>query len=352
MSRHDEPARPSSDACADERWQRVWSHRERLLKVARRRSVNVEDAEDAVHEAMVRATERRDVDESRLGAWLTSVTIRLCIDRFRQVGREAEAHARSVRAIPAQPTVDEPVCDRAEAKWLADRSRDLPDRQEQVLGLRAQGLDLAQIAQQTGLSYQAARSLLARARRTLLATLAGTLSVAVWLWRGRPWAAGGGAPTATLASAVVTLAIAGLALTTPFQAEADPDDAPQLRPYETPLPAEPSRASQKRMSPAPTLAGLPAEPGYDPTIPAAAGSALSSQSQGHPPASQDRPQSAFPELPQTPDPALPDAPKVSVVTPPVIPRTQPASVHPLDLGSGCVGVACALLTSEALPLPH
>lgn len=32
-----------------DRWDRVWSHRERLLKVARRRSMNAEDAEDAVH---------------------------------------------------------------------------------------------------------------------------------------------------------------------------------------------------------------------------------------------------------------------------------------------------------------
>lgn len=259
MGRHDELAQPgSAEEGPADRWHRVWSHRERLLKVARRRSVNVEDAEDAVHEAMVRAAERRDVDDARLGAWLTSVTIRLCVDRFRQVGREAQAHTRSVRATPVQSTVEEAVCDRAEAKWLADRSADLPERQEEVLGLRAQGLDLAQIAQQTGLSYQAARSLLARARRALLATLAGTLSVAVWLWRGRPWTAGGGAPAATLASAAVTLAIAGLALTTPFQAEADPDHAPQLRPDETPLPAAPARASRKHMNPAPTLAGLPA----------------------------------------------------------------------------------------------
>src|SRR5437879_5812675 len=60
----------ASDKQAGERWQRMWSHREDLLKVARRRSLSVEDAEDAVHEAMLRAAEHTDVDDERLGAWL------------------------------------------------------------------------------------------------------------------------------------------------------------------------------------------------------------------------------------------------------------------------------------------
>ena len=75
---------------ADERWRRMWSHREHLLKVARRRSMSAEDAEDAVHEAMLRAAERPDLDEERLVAWLTTVTMRLCVDRYRQMNREAE----------------------------------------------------------------------------------------------------------------------------------------------------------------------------------------------------------------------------------------------------------------------
>ncbi len=60
-----------------DRWQRMWSHREHLLKVARRRSMTIEDAEDAVHEAMLRSAENPHLDDERLGAWLTTVTMRI-----------------------------------------------------------------------------------------------------------------------------------------------------------------------------------------------------------------------------------------------------------------------------------
>jgi hypothetical protein len=84
--------------------------------------MNVYDAEDAVHEAMVRAAENANVDDARLGAWLTWVTIRLCVDRHRQINREAEVHTRSARAAAGPATVEDAVCDQAEAKWLAGHS--------------------------------------------------------------------------------------------------------------------------------------------------------------------------------------------------------------------------------------
>ncbi|MCM2578322.1 RNA polymerase sigma factor [Streptomyces meridianus] len=190
---------------ADERWQRTWSHREQLLKVARRRSLNAEDAEDAVHEAMVRAVEASDIDDERLGAWLTTVTMRLCVDRHRQVDREARDHPRLVS--PGPVPVDEAVCDRDEARWLAGRSGELPARQAEALRLKSQDLDVGQVAGRMGLSYEAVESLLARARRSLRSSLAGTLSVAalssVWA-RVRD---GISAPALTTASA--TLAVLG-----------------------------------------------------------------------------------------------------------------------------------------------
>src|SRR2546422_9003974 len=80
---------PAEARAADERWQRMWNHREQLLRVARRRSMSQEDAEDAVHEAMLRAAERPDLDDERLGAWLTAVTMRRGVDRYRQGHRGA-----------------------------------------------------------------------------------------------------------------------------------------------------------------------------------------------------------------------------------------------------------------------
>ncbi|MGV9249949.1 sigma-70 family RNA polymerase sigma factor [Streptomyces sp. NPDC003697] len=199
-------------AATDERWQRMWSHREQLLKVARRRSMSQEDAEDAVHEAMLRAAERPDLDDERLGAWLTTVTMRLCVDRYRQVNREAEVGSRPTLVAPGPVPVEEAVCDRAEAKWLAVRSGELPARQAEALRLRSEDLDVSQVAVRMGLSYRTVESLLARARRTLRASLAGTLGLVLFLiGRGR-LRGGGHAQVVAVTSTAATLVVAGLVL--------------------------------------------------------------------------------------------------------------------------------------------
>ncbi|MER7111742.1 RNA polymerase sigma factor [Streptomyces sp. NPDC000229] len=193
----------------DDRWQRAWSHREHLLKVARRRSMSLEDAEDAVHEAMLRAAEQPHLDDERLGAWLTTVTMRLCVDRHRQVRREADPGRAAALVPPGPAPVDELVCDRAEAKWLARRSGELPARQAEALWLKSEDLDVGQVAHKMGLSYRTVESLLARARRTLRNSLAATLALLLWLCgRGRPRGAGN-AHVVAAASTAATLAVAG-----------------------------------------------------------------------------------------------------------------------------------------------
>jgi RNA polymerase sigma factor (sigma-70 family) len=190
----------------------MWSHREHLLKVARRRSMSAEDAEDAVHEAMLRAAERPDLDEERLAAWLTTVTMRLCVDRYRQVNREAEVRTSPTLIAPGPVPVEEAVCDRAEAKWLAVRSGELPARQAEALRLKSEDLDVGQVAVKMGLSYRTVESLLARARRTLRQSLAATLGFALFLigW-GRPRGVGRGQAVA-VASTAASLAVAGFVL--------------------------------------------------------------------------------------------------------------------------------------------
>ncbi|MFE9026591.1 sigma-70 family RNA polymerase sigma factor [Streptomyces iakyrus] len=203
---------PAEVTAADERWRRMWSHREHLLKVARRRSMSPEDAEDAVHEAMLRAAERPDLDEERLAAWLTTVTMRLCVDRYRQVNREAEVRTSPTLIAPGPVPVEEAVCDRAEAKWLAVRSGELPARQAEALRLKSQDLDVGQVAVRMGLSYRTVESLLARARRTLRQSLAATLGFALFLigW-GRPRGVGR-AQAVAVASTAASLAVAGFVL--------------------------------------------------------------------------------------------------------------------------------------------
>jgi RNA polymerase sigma factor (sigma-70 family) len=208
----------------DERWRRMWSHREQLMRVARRRSMSVEDAEDAVHEAMLRAGENPHIDDERLAAWLTTVTMRLCVDRYRQLYREAEVGSRSALAAPAPVPVEEAVCDQAEAKWLERRSKTLPARQAEALRLKSEELDVGQVATQMGLSYEATESLLSRARRAMRGVLAGTLGLAVWLVRGRPET--GVVPAAAVGSTAVTLALLGIALPYAYDGEVPP--APQV----------------------------------------------------------------------------------------------------------------------------
>ncbi|MFF0287064.1 sigma-70 family RNA polymerase sigma factor [Streptomyces sp. NPDC005262] len=198
---------------ADDRWQRMWGHREQLLKVARRRSMSPEDAEDAVQEAMLRAAERPDLDDERLGAWLTTVTVRLCVDRYRQANREAEVHRSPTLVMPGPAPVEDAVCDRAEARWLAVRSGELPARQAEALRLKSEDLDVGQVAVRMGLSYRTVESLLARARRTLRNSLAGTFGFALFLWgRGKLRSGGHVQAAVAVTSTACTLVVAGCVL--------------------------------------------------------------------------------------------------------------------------------------------
>ncbi|MFC9245604.1 sigma-70 family RNA polymerase sigma factor [Streptomyces sp. NPDC057136] len=291
-------ARPG-DESARARWQHMWSHREQLLKVARRRSMSAEDAEDAVQEAMLRAAENPHLDDARLGAWLTTVTMRLCVDRYRQVNREAEVRSTPKLVAPGPVPVEEAVCDRAEAKWLAFQSRELPARQAEALRLKAQDRDVGQVAREMGLSYEAVESLLARARRTLRNSLAGTLALTLWLCgRGRTQA-GGNVQAVAAASTAATLAVVGLAL--PFAYEPDRPRPPQAVASEA---VETSDAADVRDT---------AGHGIPPASSGPAGrAAAGSPARPVLPDSEAWLSSLSPMLPEVSVPKEPDVPKVAV----------------------------------------
>ncbi|WP_455567440.1 sigma-70 family RNA polymerase sigma factor [Streptomyces caelestis] len=319
---------PAETHAADERWRRMWSHREHLLKVARRRSMSPEDAEDAVHEAMLRAAERPDLDEERLAAWLTTVTMRLCVDRYRQVNREAEVRTSPTLIAPGPVPVEEAVCDRAEAKWLAVRSGELPARQAEALRLKSQDLDVGQVAVKMGLSYRTVESLLARARRTLRQSLAATFGIALFLigW-GRPRGVGR-AQAVVVASTAVSLAVAGFVLpyaldgsggggggggTTPRPAAVSPD-AETLRPDgggvgRTPRGNEPTAAAAERGA-----AGSPAAESFLPlSVPSLPEASIVPDVPVSP-----LPSLSAPEIPQVPDVPKPEVPDL-VVEPSAVP---------------------------------
>ncbi|MEU6181038.1 sigma-70 family RNA polymerase sigma factor [Streptomyces coeruleorubidus] len=314
---------PAETHAADERWRRMWGHREHLLKVARRRSMSPEDAEDAVHEAMLRAAERPDLDEERLAAWLTTVTMRLCVDRYRQVNREAEVRTSPTLIAPGPVPVEEAVCDRAEAKWLAVRSGELPARQAEALRLKSQDLDVGQVAVRMGLSYRTVESLLARARRTLRQSLAATLGFALFLigW-GRPRGVGR-AQAVAVASTAASLAVAGFVLpyaldgsggggggggTTPRPAAASPD-AETLRPDgggggRTPGGNEPTAAAAERGA-----AESPAAESFLPlSVPSLPETTIVPDVPAVPVSSLPSLPSEVPQVPDVPTPDVPDLP--------------------------------------------
>jgi RNA polymerase sigma factor (sigma-70 family) len=169
------PARPA-EVPADpdaSRWAAVWQYRPYLLAIARRR-VSWHDAEDVVHEAVLRGVREILVPEVRLQSWLTTTVIRLCADRHREDSALRRRTARwGARPEPsAVPGPVDDVCDAAEAVWVAEQVDRLPQRQAQALRLRAQGLSLAEVGVEMGVPAKSVESMLGRARRVLKAAAA------------------------------------------------------------------------------------------------------------------------------------------------------------------------------------
>ncbi|MGW1812139.1 RNA polymerase sigma factor [Streptomyces sp. NPDC002125] len=248
-----EPSTAPRPGAPGNRWELIWSHRDELLEIARSRSSSAEEAEDAVQEAMIRAVEEPGVPYGRIRPWLRHATVRACADRQRQVARDRELGAAPSAAPAASSLVEEEACDRAEARWLADRTAELlPARQAQALRLQAQHLDVGQVARTMGLSYRATESLLSRARRSLRGTLAGSLALAAAAWLcARRFPRTGTVQSAGAATAAVTLAVAGAVLPAgPFDR---PDGPPPGNRSEALPPAAPefpaSRASRARPHP-------------------------------------------------------------------------------------------------------
>ncbi|MDU8997805.1 sigma-70 family RNA polymerase sigma factor [Streptomyces mirabilis] len=337
----DMPDMPAEIQAAHDRWQRMWSHREQLLKVARRRSMSPEDAEDAVHEAMLRAAERPDLDDERLGGWLTTVTMRLCVDRYRQVNREAEVHRSPTLAAPGPVPVEEAVCDRAEAKWLAVRSGELPGRQAEALRLKSEGLDVGQVAVRMGLSYRTVESLLARARRTLRNSLAGTLSLALFLWGRGKLRAGGHAQAVAVTSTAATLVVAGFVL--PYVHDGDrqgtaPRPSVSRMAQATKQTVRPDGVGRVAAPNARDLSSASASHAATPTMPP--GDDVRSLLPLSVPPLPDASLSPVPSVPDVPGvsdlpsvPGLPDLAATSTVptTPPALPGAPATSSAPVDV---------------------
>ncbi|WP_411192498.1 RNA polymerase sigma factor [Paraburkholderia sp. B3] len=147
----------------------------RLLALATRMLGDRMEAEDVAQEAFMRIWKQAPqwrTGEAKFDTWLHRVALNLCYDRLR--GRREE---------PVDDLPDEPDPDAAPEARLAARARDervrealatLPVRQREALVLTYyQELSNIEAAVLMDISVDALESLLARARRSLRAQLAG-----------------------------------------------------------------------------------------------------------------------------------------------------------------------------------
>lgn len=135
------------------------------------------DADDCAQDALVKvlgAVHRFDPGRGpSLGAWVMTITRRVCIDRSRaaRVARHAD-HQVDAFAAPAGDAAE-----RARAELVRRAVLELPDEQRAVLVLRAWGeLAYDEIAELEGIPVGTVRSRLARARDALRSALSPALA--------------------------------------------------------------------------------------------------------------------------------------------------------------------------------
>jgi RNA polymerase sigma factor (sigma-70 family) len=208
LALREEPLAPAELA---RRWALVLPHRPELLAIARRRVDNLEDAEDIVSTALLRTVQFRNLDGSRVGAFLCTTVMRLAADVHRQRASQLGAARRYGGRPGGEAPIDERVCDEAEARWLYQELGSAPARERQVLHARMSGVSASEVADRLGLTAKAAENaftrLRSRAHMLVSATLAG-LAIVLGFGR-RP------VKPAIVAAPAVALAAFGLAFVTP-----------------------------------------------------------------------------------------------------------------------------------------
>lgn len=150
-----------------ERWALLLPHRDRLVRIAASRLADAHEAEDCVHESLIRALAFTGLESDRVGGFLTTVVVRLCADRHR-------AHVRARRAAPRlwggeQPQFEDTVCDRVLGARLHARLADLSPRERDVLRDRADGYSVRETAERLKITIKAAESAFTRGRAKMIA---------------------------------------------------------------------------------------------------------------------------------------------------------------------------------------
>ncbi|GHI96986.1 hypothetical protein TPA0905_64570 [Streptomyces olivaceus] len=115
---------------------------------------------------MARAAAHTTLDRNRLGAFLTSVALRLCIDFYRDMDRRSRLLQRAA-PLDAFGTTEEDVCDKDFGRWLLSQVQHLRGREQEVILARAKGISTAEFARLHNISVKAAEAAFTRGRARL-----------------------------------------------------------------------------------------------------------------------------------------------------------------------------------------
>ncbi len=145
-------------------------HAERLRRFLARQRVTPEDAEDILQEtfANVWRARARWRPEARFSTWLYRIAVNLMLSRMRTRQRERPAEAL-VEEVPARGGKPSLRIERAEARARVRQAvEELPEQQRLALTLRCyEERTYIEIADVLGISMEAVKSVLFRARENL-----------------------------------------------------------------------------------------------------------------------------------------------------------------------------------------
>ena len=144
----------------------VLQTRLKLLRSAEILLKDADDAEDAVQDTVFKLWAMRNrLDEYRSVEALSMVVLRrICLNRLRRANFDLPP-----TVTDTEPSAEQRLIGREETERVEKLIASLPDKQQTVLRMKhADGLETATIAQLTGISEEAVRQTLSRARRRIL----------------------------------------------------------------------------------------------------------------------------------------------------------------------------------------
>lgn len=147
-------------------WTLILAHEGRLTRMLRGRLQDPLDVEDCVQEAMLRAAAYEKLDPERVGQFLTTVALRLCVDHYRHKDRARRIPAWANAGAPPAQT-EEVVVDQAFGRWFLRQVRCLRGREREVMEARISGLSTVDFAEKHQISVKSAESAFTRARSRL-----------------------------------------------------------------------------------------------------------------------------------------------------------------------------------------